>query len=95
MFRATIILNVKKMPTEEMSLNELRDFFNYQDRYYVADYFSHIKSFLSYCGRNSLKYRLVTENNQDKLVLEFADKKGLDFFNMMAPQCKFSECIEV
>lgn len=95
MFRATIILNVKKMPEEEMSLRELRDFFNYQDRYYVADYFSHIKSFLGYCGKDSLKYRLVTENNQNKLIFEFADKKGYDFFCMMAPRCEFCECVEV
>lgn len=95
MFKATINLNVKAMPPEGLSLNQLKEFFDRQDKYKVADYFTHIQCCQSYCGRKSLKYKLVTENGQDKLIIEFMDKKGFEFFKVIAPQCVFSECDEV
>ena len=94
MFKATINLNVKAMPPEGLSLGQLKEFFDRQDKQKVADYFTHIQCCQSYRGRKSLKYKLVTENGQDKLIIEFMDKKGFEFFKAIALECAFCECVE-
>ena len=71
MFKATINLVVRKMPTGKMSLDELKEFFDRQDKYKVADYCTYIKNCLSYRGRRSLKYYFTNENGHNKLIIEF------------------------
>lgn len=83
MVTVNVRTSLEKLPPSEMSLKDLKEYFNSMAKYNLADFACTIKSFRAFKGEKQLEYRFIQEKCVVYIRLDFINQAAYEWFKLM------------